>query len=192
MQKSAEIDLVRKAKAGDKAAFEMLYRLYSDRIYNFSKQITGTYEDAADITQDTFIRAWKSLPRLRAEETFGTWLHRIALNRSKDAIAERKKAPLRLDEPSGGDPDAPRLDPEDPSPGPDARLAQNDKENAVRLAIDSLSPDHRLVVTMHHMDGMEVGEIAGILGISKGTVMSRLSRAREALRRKLAAHIEVG
>ena len=83
---TVDTELVQRAKAGDVPAFETLYRRYNDRIYNFAKQVTDSAEDAGDVVQETFVRAWQSLPRLREDGTFGVWLHRIALNTSKDVL----------------------------------------------------------------------------------------------------------
>lgn len=185
-------ELASLAKAGDIPAFEMLYRRYNDRIYNFAKQITGSAEDAADVAQETFIRAWSALPRLKRENAFAAWLYRIALNLSKDVISKRgmhsqasldsfvtdaegESAPIRIVSELGRPEDA---------------LVTHEVQASVRKAIQSLSPDQQAVVVMHHMEGMAVETIAKVLGIPKGTVMSRLSRAREVLKRKLIPYIE--
>ena len=172
-------ELVGRAKSGDVPAFENLYRLYGDRIYNFARQVTGSADDAADVLQETFIRAWRALPKLRSESTFGVWLHKIALNLARDTM----KKGLVLQDPI-------EMEIESHAPGPEQAMVASDKSDAVRRAVDSLGEDHKLAVTMHYMEGMEVEAIAEVLGIPRGTVMSRLSRAREILRRKLAAYVE--
>lgn len=186
MSMQMESELVQRAKAGDVPAFETLYRSYNNRIYNFARQITGSAEDAGDIVQESFIKAWNSLPGLRQESTFGIWLHRIALNLSRDFLKKRgRELSINL----GTDGEVVELQVEDPSPNPEHTVISSETQAAVRRAVETLSADHRLVVTMHHLEGMDVESIARIMGISKGTVMSRLSRAREALRRKLAPHV---
>jgi len=175
-------ELVARAKAGDIPAFEQLYRQYSARIYNFARQLVGSADDAQDATQETFVKAWNALPGLRKEATFGVWLHRIALNVCRDlGRRESMEAPAEIRESSFGNHDTNELS---------GRIVASEINDAVHKAIESLSPEHRLVVVMHHVEGLDISAIAEILGISKGTVMSRLARARETLRRKLSAYLE--
>ncbi len=194
MDSRSESQLVQSARSGDKAAFEQLYRKYNDRIFNFSKRITGSPEDAGDVTQETFVRAWNALPKLRADETFGVWLHRIALNRSRDTVKKKgREFTLSIDSGATDAEGAPSpLDLVSEEPTPEDSLMSVEDRSAVIRAIDSLSEDHRLVVTLHHLEGMDVEEVSEVLGIPRGTVMSRLSRAREALRRKLSPYVEAG
>lgn len=194
MEKTLESELVRLAKAGNMPAFETLYRTYNSRVYNFALQLVGSAEDARDLTQEAFIRAWSALPTLRSDETFGVWLHRIVFNLSKDLVRKRsKQRSFSLDgdnHSSDGEPLERQF--QGQLPGPEESAVANEVEAAVRKAVDSLSSDHRVVVTMHHFEGMDVDSIAKILRVPKGTVMSRLSRAREILRRKLIPYVEEG
>lgn len=188
MSEKIDTRLVTRAKKGDVAAFESLYRWYNDRLYNFVRQLPLPPEDAADVVQESFIRAWNSLPSLRNDAMFGSWLHRIALNRGRDLLERRTRRPVvPIDDLS---PEGTSTDIADGSSGPEQELIKDDMSTAVRRAVSTLSDDHRLVVTMHHMEGMDVQSISEALNISKGTVMSRLSRARESLRRKLAPYVE--
>lgn len=194
MEKTLESELVRLAKAGNMPAFETLYRTYNSRVYNFALQLVGSAEDARDLTQEAFIRAWSALPTLRSNETFGVWLHRIVFNLSKDLVRKRnKQRSFSLDgdnQSSDGEPLERQF--QGQLPGPEESAVANEVEAAVRKAVDSLSSDHRIVVTMHHFEGMDVDSIASVLRIPRGTVMSRLSRAREILRRKLIPYVEEG
>ena len=180
MHVTEESKLVRRAKSGDLPAFESLYRLYNTRLFNFARQITCSPDDAADVVQETFIKAWNALPRLKSDSVFGAWLHRIALNVARDTLRKR---------PILSDPE--QMEPGDCEPGPEHSLISAESGNAVRRAVSTLKEEHRLVVTMHYMEGMGVHAIAEVMGVPKGTVMSRLSRAREILRRKLAPYMEV-
>ena len=187
MTTTPESELVRLARAGDVSAFEALYRAYNDRIYNFARSVTGFPEDACDVTQDTFIRAWNSLRSLRDDATFCAWLHRIALNRCRDEMKQHKRrASVSIDDGEEGE----TVQLEDDGAGPEDLLISGEVGDAVRRAVDSLSEDHRIVVTLHHIEGLDVESVADILSLPRGTVMSRLSRAREALRRKLAPYVE--
>lgn len=187
MTMTPESELVRLARAGDVSAFEALYRAYNDRIYNFARRVIGSPEDACDVTQETFIRAWNSLRSLRDDGTFCAWLHRIALNRCHDAMKQRKRrASVSID----GEQEGETIQIEDDAAGPEESLISGEVGDAVRRAVDSLIEDHRLVVTLHHIEGLDVESVADILELPRGTVMSRLSRAREALRRKLSPYVE--
>jgi len=187
MTTTPESELVRLARAGDVSAFEALYRAYNDRIYNFARRVTGSPEDAGDVTQETFIRAWNSLRSLRDDGTFCAWLHRIALNRCRDVMNRRnRRGSVSIDDREEGE----TIQLEDPDGGPEESLISGEVGDAVRRAVDSLSEDHRLVVTLHHIEGLDVESVAGVLNLPRGTVMSRLSRAREALRRKLSPYVE--
>lgn len=194
MDSRTESQLVQSARSGDRVAFEQLYRKYNDRIFNFSKRITGSPEDAGDVTQETFVRAWNALPKLRADETFGVWLHRIALNRSRDAVKKKgREFALSMDSGATDAEGAPSpLEIVSDKPTPENLLMDGEVRDAVSKAVDSLSDHHREVVTLHHLEGMDVEEVSEVLGIPRGTVMSRLSRAREALRRKLSPYVEAG
>lgn len=184
MEEITDSELVARAKAGDVPAFEALYRRYNTRLYNFARQLTSSAEDAADVVQESFIRAWNSLPGLREETTFGSWLHRVALNCGRDLLKKRGKSLISVEE----------LELENSAavyePSPERALISSEVNETIRRAISSLSADHSLVITMHHMEGMDVESISQALGVSRGTVMSRLSRAREALRRKLIPYVE--
>lgn len=187
-----QAEWVRRAQAGDLAAFEQLFNQYHRGIYNAIYQMVRSDADAADLTQDAFVRAWKSLPRLESPEAFSSWLYRIATNLTRNWIRDNGRVRLEsIDQPVGGDdedgtvrelPDTRN----DPAVVTQTRAAQD----AVQRAIQGLSDDHRTVVTLHHLEGMPVEEIAKVMRCSVGTVKSRLSRARDHLRRKLAGFVE--
>lgn len=187
MAETDETGAVRRAQAGDVEAFQQLFDAHHRRIHTYVLYMVGVAEDADDITQATFIKAWGSVRRLRAPEAFAAWLHRIAANLVRDYTRRRRETPLaEMDAPSarnyivGGD--AP--------PEPDEVVAGWQAQAAVREAVQSLPEIHRAVVVMHHLEGMEVAEIAQVLGVPHGTVLSRLARARCTLRRKLSTLVE--
>ena len=175
--------MVARARQGDVDAFGELFAATHRRIYNFVRQMVNDPEEAADVTQKIYVSAWRNLKSLRTDEAFLVWLHRIALNAARDV----RKRPVRPTESlDAHDPEErPRLDIPDASAGPAERAALHDTQEFVRRAVRSLPDIHREVVTMHHLEGMEVTEIAAVLGVATGTVLSRLARAREALRAKL-------
>jgi len=185
------VERVRQAQKGDVRAFEQLFQQYQKGIYNAIYQVVRSETDAADLTQDVFVRAYRALPRLQSPEAFTSWLYRIAINLSRNHLRDSGRARTESlefndsDEEGGG-----QRDIADTSADPAAKAQTRDVQDRVRRAIATLSPDHRTVITLHHIEEMSVEEIAGILNISVGTVKSRLSRARENLRRKLAGYVE--
>jgi RNA polymerase sigma-70 factor (ECF subfamily) len=146
---------------------------------------------AADLTQETFIRVYRSLPELRDARAFQSWLYRIAANIVRD---ERKRARLptvSLDElVEGKEGEAAEREFADWSDNPERKLVQQELSQAVDCAVASLSPEHREVIVLHHLRGLEVRDVARVLQIAEGTVKSRLGRARAILRRKLAPLVE--
>ena len=172
-----EIDehLIKKAQAGDVEAFEEIFKQTDKRIYSFLLHLSSDRELAADLRQETFIRAFKALKSLRRRDAFVSWLHRIALNLYRNETKKRRVCTERIRR-------NPSTDDEDDD-------ATKELQGVVRDAISSLPEIHRTVVIMHHIEGMEINEIAKTLKVKSGTVMSRLARAREALRRRLAFYM---
>ena len=184
-------DWVRRAQEGDVRAFEQLFQQYQRGIYNTIFQMTRNEADAADLTQEVFVRAYRALPRLQTPEAFTAWLYRIAVNLSRNWLRDKGRVRVEsLELPGDDGEDGGTREIADPSPDPEAQTQTKDMQERVQRAIAGLSPDHRAVVTMHHLQGMSVEEIAGVLDCSIGTVKSRLSRARDNLRRKLAGYVE--
>jgi RNA polymerase sigma-70 factor (ECF subfamily) len=189
---TATVEWVRRAQKGDVAAFEKLFEQYQRGIYNLVFQMVRSDADAADLTQDVFIRAWKSLPRLEAPEAFGSWLYRIGGNLARNWIRDNTRVRQEsLDQPIGDDDEGGGREIPDYTYDPSASTQTKAVQETVHRAIAGLSEDHRMVVTLHHINGKSVEEIAEIMRCSVGTVKSRLSRARDHLRRKLSGLVEV-
>jgi len=186
-----DILLIKRAQTGDVEAFGEIFTQTNKRIYNFLLHLSSDKELAADLTQETFIRAFKALKSLKSSDAFVSWLRRIALNLYRD---EMKKPRLHTESitenPSedGEDENVVKQIP-DETTNPERIATDKELQNVVREAISTLPEIHRTAVIMHHIEGMEVNEIAKTLKVRKGTVMSRLARARETLRRKLAFYV---
>ena len=179
-----------RARSGDGEAFGALYRRYQSGIYTFIRGQVREAELAADLTQDTFVRAWESLPRLRQEGAFRGWLYRIAANLVRDEV-KSGRARLEVTESTLAGEDGSRLpEPAGKEGVPEEMLASEEMKEEVRRALDSLPAEQRAAVVMHHMEGMGMSEIAEAMGVRPGTVMSRLARAREALRKQLSSYVE--
>ena len=187
-----QTEWVRRAQTGDLQAFEQLFDQYHRGIYNSIYQMVRSDADAADLTQEVFVRAWKSLPRLQAPEAFTSWIYRIAANLSRNHIRDNTRVRQEsLDQPFAGDEDeGGQREIADMSGDPATATQTRAMQDVVQRAIQGLSEDHRTVVTLHHLEGMPVEEIAQLMRCSVGTVKSRLSRARDHLRRKLAGFVE--
>jgi RNA polymerase sigma-70 factor (ECF subfamily) len=173
--------------AGDRRAFEFLFEKYRERIFAVAFRFVRNKEDALDVTQEVFLRAYQGLAKFKTDAKFFTWLYRIAVNRAIDFT--RARATRRT------------VDAEDPHgegegllaslPSPDAQdpadLAQRRELSGKLLeAVESLPPKHRVVFILHSMEDLSYKEIAGVVGCSMGTVMSRLFYARKKLQQYLA------
>jgi RNA polymerase sigma-70 factor (ECF subfamily) len=184
-------DWVRRAQEGDVRAFEQLFQQYHRGIFNAIYQMTHNDADAADLTQEVFVRAYRALPRLQTPEAFTSWLYRIAVNLSRNWLRDRGRVRVEsLELPSDEGEEGSTREIADPSGDPAALIQTRAMQERVQEAVAGLSPDHRMVVTLHHFEGMPVEEIARVMDCSVGTVKSRLSRARDHLKRKLAGYIE--
>ncbi|MGI6453655.1 MAG: RNA polymerase sigma factor [Syntrophomonadaceae bacterium] len=180
--------LVKQSRQGDLKAFEELVLLYQDKIYALAYRYLGNEEDANDLAQEAFIKAFRSLSSFKGESGFGTWLFRIASNLCLDELRGRKRRIkcLSLDEPvitSQGE--------ELPKEIPDLSAAVDDKYEKKELSLyiqkllNELKPDYKAIIVLRDMMGFSYEEIAEILKCSQGTVKSRLNRARAILRKKL-------
>lgn len=188
-----ERKLIERAGRGDVAAFDVLVRRYERSVYNTAYRLSGSYDDASDIAQEAFVRAWNNLKSFRGDSAFSTWLYRIATNVFLD---DRKKKRARrehqsLDEALDLDESSVSRQFEDPSPGP-AELAEADERQRIMEAAIATLPDaQRVMVVLYHTQGLAYEEIAEITQMPMGTVKSRLNRARLALRDRLGKAAEL-
>lgn len=179
--------LVKRAKGKDLFAFEDLVRIHQNKIYALCLQLSGNRDDAQDLAQETFIRAYRSIDTFRSEADFGTWLHRIAVNVWLNLCRKKNgRFQVYLDDPYLSD-DGGELLREIPAEGGDPLQALEEKEfrSLVRGVLESLSEEHRTVLVLREIEGYSYDEVARMLGCSLGTVKSRLNRAREVMRKKM-------
>ena len=174
-------ELARAAAGGDEAAFEELVRLHEKKVYNLAFRMCGNPEDAADAAQEAFLAAWKGLPNFRGEAGFSTWLYRLTSNAAIDRLRRTK----RQREEASLDDEALRLDAVDGAPSPQARAEGRELREAVLSGLAQLSDDHRQALTLRELQELSYEEIAAVLEVDLGTVKSRISRARGALRKIL-------
>lgn len=179
--------LVKKAQNNDLSAFEELVRLFQNRIYSLCMRLTGNHADAQDLAQEAFIRAYRALGSFRNEADFGTWLHRITVNAwSNFRRSSSRQTVVYLDEPyQGGDGGEIKREAEAEEGNPLQELEEKEFRSLIRAALDSLSYEHRAVLVLRDIEGYSYEEVSRALGCSLGTVKSRLSRAREVMRRTM-------
>jgi len=174
--------LIEACRAGRTEAFGVLVQRYQDRLYPTMLRLTGGAEDALDLLQDAFLRAFEKLDRFHGESSFYTWIYRIAVNLALSG-RRRRRTTLRL----GGSGRDSAPDPaDDPATSdPSLPLEHAERDALIQAALNALADDHRAVVVMKEFDGLRYEEIASILNIPVGTVRSRLHRARLELRTRL-------
>jgi RNA polymerase sigma-70 factor (ECF subfamily) len=169
--------LIAACRSGKTEAFGVLVRRYQDRLYPTVFRLTGCAEDALDLLQEAFLRAYQKLDHFNGESSFYTWVYRIAVNLGLSELRKRRHAV------SGGLPRNPRdLRAED---DPAISLERAERDEQIQQALGALAPDHRTIVVMKEFDDLRYDEISAMLGIPVGTVRSRLHRARCELRERL-------
>ncbi|MCX5711471.1 MAG: sigma-70 family RNA polymerase sigma factor [Candidatus Omnitrophica bacterium] len=185
-----EKDLIRKAKSGDKYAYEQLVCQYYPRLYSYLFRLTGNHEDAEDILQEALSQAFTHIHQFRGGSLFSTWLYRIAINDCSKAFRQRNltvfkdKVPLRQEHSLETDGVA-SVDLASQEPDAAKNAEENEVKQKVRLAISGLPLNLAEVITLRELESLTYNEIAERLGIAYGTVMSRLFRARLRLARLL-------
>lgn len=188
---SEEIQLVEQSKAGNLEAYDELVRRYQERIYGTIYHMTSNHEDANDLAQETFIKAFQALKSFKGGSSFYTWIYRIAVNKTINFLKQRKNRTGMslndLDFNAESDPDLVALISEK-TPRRDAGL--NELQEKLNEAMGKLSEVHRLVVTLHDVQGVPHEEIAQIMDCNIGTVRSRLFYARQQLQGYLADYLK--
>lgn len=191
---SAPVDeavLVKRARRGDLGAYDELVRRYQERIYATIYHMTSNHEDANDLAQEAFIKAFHALKSFKGGSSFYTWVYRIAVNKTINFLKQRKhKTQMSLDDldvNAEHDPDLVALISEK-TPRREANLAE--LQEKLNTAMQKLSEPHRLVVTLHDVQGLSHEEIAKIMDCNIGTVRSRLFYARQQLQAYLSDYLK--
>ena len=181
MTREQEAAIVRKVLGGDANAFETLVLEYEKNVYNIALRMTGNSEDAADMTQEAFIKAYNSLQSFRGDSKFSVWLYRIVSNVCLDFLRSKNRRPtvsLSVEDDDGEDA---QLDVADESQSPELLLDRKLTRDSVRRGLDSLPPDYRQILLLREIQGLSYDEIAQALSLEVGTVKSRIFRARKRL-----------
>jgi RNA polymerase sigma-70 factor, ECF subfamily len=176
LEVNPDLELVERAKAGDTAAFEQLVRQYDRQIYRTALHITQNREDAEDITQDVFFKAFQKLDQFQGNSKFSTWLVRIAVNESLMRLRKRKTSRTVS------------MDQDEWRPNPEQIYSQGELGDILRKTIAGLPPGFRTVFTLRDIENLSTEETAEALGLSVPAVKSRLLRARLQLRERLSRY----
>ena len=178
MTRDEEARLIKAARRGDESAYEQLVLEHQRLVYNLALKITGSPEDALDVSQVVFLKAYLNLSSFREDSRIAVWLYRLTHNACMDHIRHnRPKNVISMTQEEGGG----AYDVPDPSPQPQEMAEQQELSRLVWDAIGQLPEDKREVLVMREISGMTYSEIAAALKIQEGTVKSRLSRSRLAL-----------
>ncbi|MEG0053953.1 MAG: RNA polymerase sigma factor RpoE [Comamonas sp.] len=190
----SDLALVERANAGDTRAFELLVIKYQRRIERLVGRMVRDVDQVQDITQETFIRAYKALHQFRGEAQFYTWLYRIAVNTAKKALMDMKRSPIITESAlhTGGDEDETSRSGQEliTHETPETVLAAQEIAAAVNAAMEALPEDLRQAVTLREIEGLSYDEIALAMNCPIGTVRSRIFRAREAISAKVKPLLE--
>jgi RNA polymerase sigma-70 factor, ECF subfamily len=185
---ASERELIRRARAGDQDAFAELVMVHADRVYASLRRFGLDPNEAEEVAQEVFVRAWRGLPRFEERAQFSTWLYRIAFNEAQRRLSRR--APARAE------PDPDREDPivslpESPELGPEAQVLDREFERTLERALDQLPADWRAAVVLRDIEGLSTRQAAQIVGVREAAFKSRLHRGRMQLRALLEPYLEL-
>ena len=182
---SVDKQLVERVRRGDKRAFDLLILKYQHKIISIVGRYLGDQNDVQDVSQETFIKAYRAIPNFRGESAFYTWLYRIAVNTAKNHLVSKSRRPpnidVDIDDGEFQNNSAVLRDNESPQ----ASLATRQMEQVIFRSIENLPSELRIAVTLREFDGLSYEEIAKIMNCPVGTVRSRIFRAREAIEKKI-------
>ena len=182
---SVDKQLVERVRRGDKRAFDLLVLKYQHKIISIVGRYLGDRNDVQDVSQETFIKAYRAIPNFRGESAFYTWLYRIAINTAKNHLVSKSRRPpnidIDIDDGEFQDNSAVLRDNESPQ----ASLATKQMEEVIFRAIENLPSELSVAVTLREFEGLSYEEIARIMDCPVGTVRSRIFRAREAVEQKI-------
>lgn len=185
-------ELVVRAQAGDKRAFELLVVKYQRRVARLLSRLIRDQNEIEDVSQESFIKAYRALPSFRGESAFYTWLYRIAINTAKNHLSTLGRRPQLLADFEDEDGDV--LDATVQIPDyhtPETELSNRQIVSTVNAVVDELPSELRTAITLREMDGLSYEEIAALMNCPIGTVRSRIFRAREAIATKLRPLLDV-
>jgi RNA polymerase sigma-70 factor (ECF subfamily) len=169
-------DIIEQAALGDIGAFEEVYKTFSSTVYTLALGVTKNRQDAQEVTQDVFIKIFRSLKSFKFGSSLGTWIYRVAVNTALNMYRARSRraSAMTYIEDAGDIPDA-------SGKSPDEAVVLKDSEARAAKLLKGLSPEHRACIMMREIEGLDYKEMSKALGVPLNTVRSRLKRARQAL-----------
>ena len=191
---SEDLALVRRAQAGDRSAFKALFERYHRRVYAVALGVLKVPQDAHDVVQEAFVKVYKHLPDFQGASSFYTWLYRITMNLAIDQL-RRKKTQRQVDYDDAVGRDSQADDPGHVAPtidGGDPGHTHSRKELAAKIqaALGTLPEYHQQVILLREVEGLSYEEIAKVMKVPKGTIMSRLFHARRKMQSALAEYVD--
>jgi RNA polymerase sigma-70 factor (ECF subfamily) len=180
-----DAELVERAQAGDRGAFEELVRRHADRLYAVIVRLVDDRHEAEEVTQEAFLRAWRGIARFKGDAQFFTWLYRIGVNEARRRTSRRPPARVESLEEEA-------VDPADLRPGgrPDNQAEHSDLRAALERAVRTLDPDYRTPLILRDVEGLSTAEAAAIMGLREAAFKSRLHRARLAVRNAVEKYLD--
>ncbi|MSR65409.1 MAG: sigma-70 family RNA polymerase sigma factor [Verrucomicrobiae bacterium] len=179
-------ECVRRTQEGDPSGYDLLVKRYMERIYAVTYQMTSNHENANDLAQESFIKGYKYIHKFKGDSSFYTWIYRVAVNHTINFLKRRRPHyEASLNDIDSGIENDPEFIDATKGDAPTRRVDLNELQGALNEAVQKLSEPHRMVVTLHDIEGLSHGEIASILKCSEGTVRSRLFYARQQLQKLL-------
>jgi RNA polymerase sigma-70 factor, ECF subfamily len=179
----ADADLVARAQAGDRDAFEALVRRHADRLYAVVVRLVDDRQEAEEVTQEAFVRAWRGISGFKGDAQFFTWLYRIGVNEARRRTSRRPTARV-------GSLEDEAIDPADPRPAPDRQAEHSDLRAALERAVRALRADYRTPLILRDVEGLSTAEAAAVMGLNEAAFKSRLHRARLAVRNAVEDYLD--
>jgi RNA polymerase sigma-70 factor, ECF subfamily len=181
-----DLRLLEECRKGDARAFETLFRKHQTYVYNVALGMLCNSEDAADITQETFLRLHRNLDSFRGDSSFSTWLYRVAVNLCITELRRRGRSRFQFLEEIQHDEDSPLS--EEIGPSPDEAIELEEQRQVVHKILGMLPPDYRAIMVLRHFQQLAYEEIADVLGLSLSQVKTRLFRARKMFKDRFKAY----
>ena len=184
-------ELAAKVSGGDREAFNVLVERYQSKIINMAYTMLSSREDSYDAAQEVFIRVYRNIEKFKGGSSFSTWIYRITSNTCTDMLRKRVRRISAVSITESDDDDRAPLELKDTSPTPEETVEKNEVQKAVRAALAELPYEHRQIIALYDIEGLSYQEISEIIKCPVGTVKSRLSRARNFLKKILSQNREL-
>ena len=191
MRRLTEQELIQLCKNGDREAFNQLIAQYQKQVFNIAYGMLSDYEDALDASQEVFVKVYRSIASFKGQSSFSTWIYRICANVCNDSLRKRQRRGVTVSIENDDDGDNNISEIPSDTPTPEENVMMNERQRAVREAINNLSDEYREIIVYSDINQLSYDEISKVLKCPVGTIKSRLNRARNALRKILSEKREL-